>query len=413
MGVSGGSDLPVRRVHVHVGLPKTGTTYLQKTLWCSRDRLAHEGVLVPGETQQVQRSAVYDLLGRRLRGADQPEVPGSWQALLDSVRRSRAEQVVLSEELLVQATRGVARRLVRDLQPAEVHVLVTVRELGRAMASLWQQNVAKGRTWSWPDFVSAVRDPEHGPATAGVAFWLRYDLRRVLQTWAEVVPSQRIHVVVVPPAGSPPTALLERFARAADLPVASLSPPAREANTSVGMVGAELLRRVNQGLGGRLDERQYRHVVRIVRPVLRRRAADSPILVPAADRAWVAQAGQDLVDHLQALPYDVVGDVQELLSAASPDLDDEVRPITDRQLSEAAVDALVAALQYHADHWEKTRCAQAPSGAGPRTRLASGGRALAFTAKVRALEAADHNRLLARAAQVYLRRRARRADRGG
>ncbi len=78
------------------------------------------------------------------------------------------------------------------------------------------------------------------------------------------MPPQRIHVVVVPPAGSPPTALLERFARAADLSVASLSPPGREANTSVGLVGAELLRRVNQGLGGRLDERQYRHVVRIV-----------------------------------------------------------------------------------------------------------------------------------------------------
>ena len=39
-----------RRVYVHVGLPKTGTTYLQHMLWESREALAADGVLFPGET---------------------------------------------------------------------------------------------------------------------------------------------------------------------------------------------------------------------------------------------------------------------------------------------------------------------------------------------------------------------------
>lgn len=402
------------RVYVHVGLPKTGTTYLQKTLWASRASLSEQGVLVPGENQQFQRNAVYDLLGRRLRGVDQPEVPGSWGTLLESVRARRAEHVVLSEELLVHATGGVARRLVRDLKPAEVHVIVTVRDLERVLTSMWQQNLAKGRTWSWPEFVSAVRDPQHGPATAGLAFWLRYDLRHVLDTWAEVVPPQRIHVVVVPAAGAPQTALLERFAVAADLTHMGLTPPGQEVNTSVGQVEAELLRRLNTGLGGRLNERQYRHVIKVLKPVLRRRGTSGrPITVSQRDRAWVAQTAQDLVDLLENSSYDVVGDLRDLLPGEAPDLDREVRPVTDQELSDVAVAALVATAEYHAAYWWKTRRAPAPSPAGVATRLASGVRAVVFAAKVRALETADRNRLLARAAHFCVGRRSQRRQREG
>ena len=35
-------------VFLHVGLPKTGTTELQKVLWENRRRLAENGVVYPG-----------------------------------------------------------------------------------------------------------------------------------------------------------------------------------------------------------------------------------------------------------------------------------------------------------------------------------------------------------------------------
>src|SRR5262245_6225333 len=162
-----------RRVNIHVGLPKTGTTYVQQTLWESRQQLAHDGVLVPGESHQVQRRAFWDLLGRRLRGVEQTKVPGSWQELVDTAQRWTGRQVLLSEEFLVNARPAHVRRMVRAFEPAEVHVIVTVRDLARVIGSMWQQELSKGRTWPWSEFVAAVRDPEHGPATAGVGFWLR------------------------------------------------------------------------------------------------------------------------------------------------------------------------------------------------------------------------------------------------
>jgi len=51
------------RVYVHIGLPKTGTSYLQRTLWRNRAELARVGVYLPGERRLAQRYAVWDLLG--------------------------------------------------------------------------------------------------------------------------------------------------------------------------------------------------------------------------------------------------------------------------------------------------------------------------------------------------------------
>ena len=42
-----------QRVFFHIGLPKTGTTYLQTLMWNNRDELRRQGVLVPGESNRV------------------------------------------------------------------------------------------------------------------------------------------------------------------------------------------------------------------------------------------------------------------------------------------------------------------------------------------------------------------------
>ena len=41
-----------RTVFFHVGLPKTGTTYLQTMMWHNRAELARQGVLLPGESSR-------------------------------------------------------------------------------------------------------------------------------------------------------------------------------------------------------------------------------------------------------------------------------------------------------------------------------------------------------------------------
>jgi hypothetical protein len=396
-----------RRVYIHVGLPKTGTTFLQQTLWQNKESLAGEGVLVPGDSHQAQRRAFWDLLGRRLRGVQQAKVPGEWQRLVDGAREWPGERVVLSEEFLVNARRPHARRMVRAFEPAEVHVVVTVRDLARVIGSMWQQELSKGRAWPWSEFVAAVRDPELGPATAGVAFWLRQDLKRVLTVWESVVPPERIHVVVVPRAGSSASRLVDLFGSAIQLEPGRLTPATSPGNPSVGVAETELLRRLNLGLGDRLNERQYLHMVNgAVKPALRDRAPGSRIRLPESQRDWVTERSRETIELLKNGRYDVVGDLDDLLP--SEELDPQAAGsdpdhVSDRELAEAAIDALTATVEHYAGYWWRTRKQGKGAQAGRGARVASAGRAIGYKARVGALERADRNPLLGKAARLYLR----------
>ena len=49
-------------IYLHIGAPKTGTTYLQDMLWANKDVLERAGVLVPGHYPYARVPAVRDVL---------------------------------------------------------------------------------------------------------------------------------------------------------------------------------------------------------------------------------------------------------------------------------------------------------------------------------------------------------------
>jgi hypothetical protein len=400
--MEGGPAL-VRRAYVHIGLPKTGTTYVQQTLWSSRDALAAAGVLIPGERHQIQRQAIWDLLGRRLRGVGQPEVAGSWAALVETVQTWAGDTVLLSEEFLVHARRSDVRQIVEDFGPAEIHVVVTVRDLGRAIGSMWQQEVAKQLTMPWPEYVAAVRNPSAGKPMAGIAFWLRYDLEKILATWETAVARERIHVLTVPPAGSPVNVLLERFALATGIEYDTLKPADGLVNPAVGVTGTEVLLRLNQKLAT-LDERQYLHVTRVLRTGLSQAPDVKQPSLPSSERAWVARKAAEVIELLDSGGYDVVGDLTDLLPTSYESAADDGQQVADRQLADAALVALAHLCKHHAHYWSRTRRLAVAGAIDARPRLASARRALSYRVRAAGLRAADRHELLARAAALYFRR---------
>jgi hypothetical protein len=412
-----------RAVYIHVGLPKTGTTYLQAALQGAQKDLAARGVLYPGDDHLFQRHGFWDLLGRRLQGVDQPHVPGSWQRLVETVNAWEGPSVVLSEEFLVNARPRAVRRIATAFEPAEVHVVVTVRDLGRVIGSMWQQEVSKGRTFTLAEYVAAVRDPERGSATAGVAFWLRQDVSRVLAAWEPLVPTSRMHVVVVPPAGSPASALLERFATAIGLTDGARTwPEVPQHNTSVGLAETEVLRRLNVGLGDRLNERQYLRMVNtVVKPALRatapaagqhpdrgsgRARSSGRITLPAEHADWVRARSRQMADQIRRSGAEVIGSLDDLV-APDPAGAEEPQPVDERAVAEATQAALVAAVESFATFWWRVRRRSAPDEVERRTRLGSWARAQGYRLKAGALDLADRNRLAAKAANAYLRRTSR------
>jgi hypothetical protein len=333
-----------RRVVLHVGTMKSGTTYVQASLFAQRERLARAGVLVPGKKWGHQVSAVRQILGRR---AARP----AWQTLVEQVAAHPGDAVV-SMEFLGPANEQAARRVVEGLAPAEVEVVVTARDLNRTLPSMWQETIQNGRTWSWEDYLADARrlapgrDRGHADRkTAGGTFWRQQHLARIVTDWSRLVGRDRVRLVTLPPPGADPAELGRRFVEASGLP---LDPtlPVPSSNESLGLASALVLRRVNeeltaQGLDFPQGQRLRKHV--LAKTSLVHLARQEPRLgLPVAD--WVTEQTDATRATLRADGVQLVGDWADLdpvpvRGVAPEDVDDAT-------VAHAAVTGLTAVLAH-------------------------------------------------------------------
>jgi hypothetical protein len=228
------------RVYLHVGTPKSGTTYLQGILAANRDALSDAGVKVVGESHLdlvhaglvVREDPRLDRLPPRARAA--------WNRVVDDVRAWRGDSAIVSYELLAGATADQAARAIEDLAPAEVHVVVTARDFARALPSAWQERLKFGLVTpleAWQPPPESDQRSEWG--------WRTLDPAGVIRRWGARLPPEQVHLVTAAP-GQPPDQLWSRFADACDLSGVAILPADMPANTSLGAGPAEVLRRVNE-----------------------------------------------------------------------------------------------------------------------------------------------------------------------
>lgn len=336
------------RVYLHVGTPKTGTTSIQELLWQQRDVAASAGLLYPGYIQAAHFHAAVDLQRERYRDWIEPLVDGAWDRLVEHVR-SWPGTSVISCELLASATPQQAARALSSLSFAEVHVVCTARDLGRQIPSVWQENVKTGQTTSYPDFLTALRTGD--PFETSQLFWDYQDIPQVLRTWTDPLPAERVHVVTMPRGGAAPDVLWQRFASVVGIDPGSLAVPPPN-NTSLGMAEAELLRRLNLSLGGRLEWPSYAEVVKeqLATRILAERPDATKIVLPAVDHSWVLQRAQRLIGDIRDAGYHVVGDLDELLPAEPVESSNSAAPSpTDRELFEAALHSLTELVERKPD----------------------------------------------------------------
>src|ERR1700750_2464925 len=99
-------------VFLHIGLPKTATTYLQTILWGHQEQLADQGVLMPGPERRfhywcsrvVREDATFaERANKRQRRA--------WETVRADVERWPGTAVI-SHEFFAAATADQAARMV-------------------------------------------------------------------------------------------------------------------------------------------------------------------------------------------------------------------------------------------------------------------------------------------------------------
>jgi len=303
-----------RRVFLHVGTAKSGTSYLQDLWWQHREELRERGLLLPGDGRRDHfaaaavvkgMTAVVETLSDRERDA--------WRRLVEETRAWPRDALVTNEHFSDSPPHAAAAAL-SDLTAAadEVQVLVTARDLGRVLPSAWQQRVKMGARQPYRRFLATVRRGEDDQK-----FWRYQDVPAILGLWSTGLPAPQAHLVVVPPAGAPRDELWLRTAAVLGLDVTGLDTDARRPNDSLGLVEAELLRRINERLPRpRRTPALTRHVKGTFVPeALAGCAEREPFVLPARHHAWVVERSEAIVADLRASAYDVVGDLDDLLPA--------------------------------------------------------------------------------------------------
>ena len=395
----------MERLYLHIGLMKTGTTYLQQVWRANADALQEQGIWTPSKPDEPRtRLAVWDLVGRRPRGASDARVTGQWERLTKAVTSRAGQRVLLSEEYLAARTPRQARRAVAGFPEHEVHIVVTARDLGRVLTSAWQEDVKSGSTRTWSEFLAAVRDPARAAQDPARRFRLHHDLPRLLEVWAGAAGRDRVHVLTVPPAGSPPTLLLERAGTLIGFDPARLTRTPRSGNESLGAPTTEVIRRLNTALGGCLNQRQYDFVVKrnLINRLPRATSSDR-LTLPEEHLTWARQEAERIVSQVRDGGYDVVGDLDDLLPQTTqhgrtPD------QATEAELLESSLDALRVLTERAANAWWFKRRPETPERDGASgLSLATGvTRAAGYRLRRHGAELADRNQVAAAAMRVYL-----------
>jgi hypothetical protein len=323
-------------VYFHIGGHKTGTTYLQSVLWKNRAALRNAGILYPGQAAASHLRACHDLRGAAFNEYRAPQVEGAWRRLVDEIREC-AGSAVIDQEMFSLATAEDIARAMRDLAFADVHVVFTARDMARQLPAAWQEWIKNRSALTYGDYLKAVREPGTPEARRFMAL---QDVPAILARWAGEVPADRVHVVTVPPPGSDPVLLWQRFVAVLGIDPDGYDLTVRGSNQSLGAAEAAVLRRVNEQVASmRVAQPDYDRSIKFgLAPALAQRSS-TRIGVPDDAFEWAVHWAQDAVQQLTVAGYPVTGELAELIPSAQPSGDDPDHADPDAQLS-AAVEGI-------------------------------------------------------------------------
>ena len=310
--------LPPGSFLLHIGVHKTGTTAIQAALANARPVLDSYGVKYPGSRQAhraVASSAMNRRLGWRTGGAPAPD-EAAWINFVRDAQQFTGV-TVCSSEFFAESDDETAKSIVSAIGIERIHVVITLRNLGKILPSAWQQLLKSGYEIdyaSWLDNAFNAQEPQLHAKSRN--FWVRHRHDIVVRRWAELVGAERVTVVVVD--DSDRGGIYSAFEHLLGMPAGDLAAYRDESNNrSMTVPEAEFLRALNIAVGGGKGWGPYSNKQHdsLIKAITEGRAA--PIGEPrietpqwALDRA--ADLAHDYVETIRTLGVNVIGDLQVL-----------------------------------------------------------------------------------------------------
>ena len=305
-----------KRVFIHIGAPKTGTTYLQKVLAQNRDEMEAAGVLYPrvGPRGAPQRGLVGAQDASRTPTRVQRS-PTTGTRLVQESLDWTGDTVVISSELFCFSRRRKIAEIVSAFVGVEVHIIYTARDLMRQVPAVWQEQVKNREVMGYQDFLVDVLGGRRSPLAT--MFWNGQDAPRCFNAGraARRRPCAPRHRATPGGADRPAVGAVRRRHRPRSRPVPVRSP--RRQHVAQHHRRRDVCAGTTNGMRRDLPILDYRRLVRRrLDPAFAATSTDgSRLPLSPAQRNTIVDLSERWSPRCGRAGYDVVGSLDELLPA--------------------------------------------------------------------------------------------------
>jgi len=339
----------LKKVTLHIGPGKTGTTTIQAVLSASRDILAAREMLYVSSNKNSDNvnHAALGLLNdpntksdpREWRNWDRSDV--HWGHVKRALHTSALPTAVMSGEELSHFPDEAISRLKRELSGWEIHLVVTARPLSQIIPSYWQQRAKHRAVPTLIDFTERLLHPSSSDAEIE-RFWRPQHHDQLVKRWQELLQPANTTVIVV--SKDQPNNLLDGFSKVLGIEPRLLAAvhekisPTLLKNTSMTQERVHVLQSLLQELEARDLLTSALQLLEMSNFPASPLLTEHKLNIQARFAQDVALIERQIVDGLRQLDLSVVGDLELLappLKSAATQADGE-----DDQLSQEALIAI-------------------------------------------------------------------------
>jgi hypothetical protein len=312
-----------KRLVIHPGFHKSGTTALQESFAINRELLKENGILYPPIGTKAHHRVAWALTqkpwGWSKRGGEKtPEK--YWDRMASRINGAKEETVILSSEFFSELDGEKIRKVRSDIKGRDIQILFTLRPLAKLLPSSYQQYLKYGITIEYEDWLHAILD-NPGESKVSPTFWKRHSHGKVVARWVDIFGKSNVTLLIVNEAQ--PTFLFDEINKFLSLPTGTLSAAPSGSNRSLTMEEISLLLELNRQFP---KERVWDEYEIFIRAGYIKELTD--FVPPAPDKArlltpqWAIdkanELGAEIQRELLGSGARIIGDIDSLGNASVP-----------------------------------------------------------------------------------------------
>ena len=312
-----------RRLIIHPGFHKSGTTALQESLAKNRQLLRENEVLYPSIGTKAHHRAAWSLEGQvwgwKKRGGERIS-PKVWEKLVNRINSAKEDTVIISSEFFSQIDGEKIRKIRSDLKGREIEILFTLRPLAKLLPSSYQQYLKYGLKVKYEEWLHEIfKNREETKVSP--TFWRRHEHGKVIARWVDIFGSSKVTLLIADEAK--PDFLFNEVNDFLKLPKGTLTSVQTGSNRSLNMEEISLLLEINKQFP---KERSWDEYEVFIRDGYVRQLTD--FVVPANDKSrlltpdWAVERANDIgretISELKNLGVSIIGNLDSLGSASVP-----------------------------------------------------------------------------------------------